>query len=141
MSQKYYSKYSGSDIDKAIEYALSMRNESGNTIVGSDVDNKADFNTLLDDNTYIAHYYINSYDDSYSPTKIELSVFHIDENTICQKYDYKGESVIRYYSIIDQSWSDWAFSKSILSVTENEEVTVSKPTLILRHVDTANLVN
>ena len=44
-------------------------------------------------------------------------------------------TVQRYHDRTDATWSDWAPVKNILSVEEDEVVSVGKPTLILRHVN------
>lgn len=133
-TSKYYAKFTGQELDKAIEYILHLKNEYGLKIIGSSIDDKADLNTIIDDGVYVAHYYINSYDDTLSSTRIELEVFAINEHILCQRYDVKGDTVQRYYDYTDRTWSDWAPVKNILSVEENEVVSVGKPTLILRHV-------
>lgn len=130
---KYYAKFSGQELDKAIEYAMQLKNESDIQVIGSTVDTKVDLNDLKDTGVYIAHYYTHSYDDTLSSLRIEVYVFPINEDVICQRYDVKGDTVQRYYSISEDVWSDWAPVKNILSVEEGAVVSVGKPTLILRH--------
>lgn len=130
---KYYAKFSGQELDKAIEYAMKLRNESDIQVIGSSVDTKVDLNEVKETGVYIAHYYTNSYDDTLSPLRIEVYTFPINDEIICQRYDVKGDTVQRYYSISEDIWSEWAPVKNILSVDEGEVVSVGKPTLVLRH--------
>ena len=130
---KYYAKFSGQELDKAIEYILKFKNEFGVTIIGSTIDTKVDLNTLKEDGVYVIHYYENSYDVTLSSSRIELQVFRINSDILCQRYDSRGDTVQRYYSESDMTWSEWAPVKNILSVEEDEVVSVGKPTLVLRH--------
>ena len=53
---KYYAKFTGQELDKAIEYVLQLKNEFGLKVIGSSIDNKVDLNTVTDDGVYVAHY-------------------------------------------------------------------------------------
>lgn len=134
-ANKFFSKFTGEEFDEAIEYILSLKADREFKIIGLTVDDKVDLNTLKEEGLYIIHYYYNSYDDTRSSNKIEVSVFNINSEIICQRYDLKGDTVQRYYDVTEDIWSEWAPVKNILSVDYNEEVSVGKPTLVLRHYD------
>lgn len=132
-TNKYYSKFSGTDLDKAVEYILKLKAEAGVIIIGSTPEEVVDLNNVTDIGNYVIHFYSNSYDDSQVPTLMELMVFEITDGIYCQRYDVRGETVQRLYSTVDKEFTNWAPVKNILSVEQDEVVSVGKPTLILRH--------
>jgi len=133
-AKKYFSRYQGEQFDQAIEYILSLRENSTSKVIASSPDNKADLDTIFDEEgIYTIHYYIHSYDDT-DESAIDLTVVFLDDNTVLQQYKANGTDVERSYNKTTGEWSTWSPVKPFLQLGQDEEVTVSKPTLILRKI-------
>lgn len=131
---KYLSQYEGEDFDKTIEWVKSQREFSTSHILESSPTVKVDLNDVsFQQGTFTIHYYTNSYDDS-SANPINLDVIFLNDGDILQRYDYFGNTVQRFKQ--GEVWSQWAFVKNFISVNEDDPVSVSADTLVLRSLAT-----
>lgn len=132
--KKYISKYQGAQFDQAIEYILSLRENSVMKTIESSPANKADLDTIVDEEgIYSIQYYIHSYDDT-DESAISLAVIFVDADTILQQYNANGTGVERIYTKSTGVWSSWLPVKSFIQASQNEVVSVSKPTIVFREI-------
>ena len=134
MAEKYQSRFSGEDLDRAIEIILSGQNtSSGHQIIDTSINNKADLNEIIEPSIYSIEYYINGYADSSDTYKpIHLCVADANENYRIQSYKIGNKEVYRYYRIEDELFTEWKVRESVKVVSSNEMVSVDAPTLIIR---------
>ena len=139
MASKYFSKYSGEDFDRAIEYALQMENEGVYQILESGVSNPINLNELTQPGFYSMSYYIGSYDDTRSGETIFVNVFTIGtDRDAGQIYKYNGRDYIRTYDASTTNWTLWEESETGLEykiIDTEEELHVNKSTLVFRKAE------
>ena len=133
MPSRYISKFSGEEIDHGIEAAIRLEKIVDHVKLDSTVDDKYDINHLLDPGIYDIDYYVNSYDDQSTQRPISVHVVQLSNGWIQQSYQIGAETVYRYYSVIDKIFKPWQVMSDIVSVNHEDEVEVSKPTIVLRH--------
>jgi hypothetical protein len=134
----FVSKYSGQEIDKAVEAALNAKDTIAHVLLKTSEEKKADLNDLLTPKVYRIEYYIHGYNDESTERPIDLSVKYIDENTIEQSYTDGDYVVVRTYDVLTQTFSDWDVDSSgigIISASINDNIEVKKPTLVLRYTE------
>lgn len=133
---KFISKYKGADFDKAIEYILREHNLSVFRTLECSIDNKIDLNTInYEEGVFTARYFTNSCDDN-DDSAVIMTVVFLDDTTVLQRYNLNGTDVQRIYDTESEEWTQWLPVKPFLRVSENEEVTVPKDTIIFREITT-----
>ena len=135
--KKYYSSYSGEEIDESVDYTQDMARTSTFTVAGRTIDNKVDLNKIIKPGIYVFHYYKNSMDDTRSSLAIKLEILYIDEDHVRQTYNYAGREVSRTYSKTTSTWTNWTYTGSPEVFLENEDdvVSVDTDTIIYRPYD------
>ena len=133
MSSKYFSKFTGAEIDIAIAHALKLSKDTTISIVESAYGSEVDLNDLKNPGVYIVHFYENSVDDARSSEPIILKVNHVTDTSIEQVYVLNGQTYHRYYIGVTDKWTTWSTSNDIISVDASKTVIVGKSTLVLRH--------
>ena len=133
MASRYISKFSGEEIDHAVEAAIKLEKIVDHIKLESTVDDKYDMNNLLDPGIYDIDYYVNSYNDHSSQKPITVHVVQLANSWLKQSYQIGSETVYRYYSLINKEFQPWKLMHDIVSVDHTEAVEVSKPTVVLRH--------
>ena len=133
MAGKYISKFSGKELDDAIQYTLQLSKKYKLFVVDSS--QVTDLNTIKDEGRYVIERFINSSDDTESPKYIELLVTTIGDGTIIQSYTSRGKSVERKYNGTKWlSWEEKIFDSNVIrTITKDEEITnISSPTMVFR---------
>lgn len=133
MGTKYFSSFTGAEIDASIKTALKLTKETAFDVIESAYGSEADLNSLKKPGIYIIRYYKNSADDSKSSDPIILKVNHVTDTSVEQVYVLNGETQHRYYIDVTKRWTEWVPSKEIISIDASQTVIVGKPTMILRH--------
>lgn len=133
----YKSKFSGAQIDEAVDRVLNGTTDLyGHIILECTESSKINLDDVLSPNTYTIAYYLNSYNDNSTVTPIVLTVTKLDAGTVEQRYSYGDGEVQRFYTSSTGTWSDWkirdVISTNILSINSDEEVKVTQPTLVIR---------
>lgn len=132
--KKYYSTYSGEEIDESVAYTQDMKRTSTFTVAGRTIDNKVDLNKIIKPGIYVIHYYQHSIDDTRSSLAIKMEVLYIDDSHIRQQYMYSGKQVSRVYNKTEDKWSEWTYTgrDTIILKNEDDKVSVASNTLIMR---------
>jgi len=128
---KYFSSYTGEEIDETITYVRKMMTDSPDHIVESTVDAKIDLNTMVEKGNYFIQYYTNSYDDTASGDQIKLTVIVLDEE-IRQIYTYLGKTVTRIYDKTKKTWGAWCIDAEFIIAEKGETIHVTKPTIVFQ---------
>ena len=133
MSTKYMSKYSGSEIDSAIGYALSLKENNVTQEITSTPENKVNLDTVATPGNYIVQYFSGGYDDSVTyKYPVTIQVAELSDGMLEQSYEYNGRKYARKYNPGTKEFGNWFVDSDVISAEEDEEVTVDSPTLILR---------
>lgn len=133
MGAKYFSKFTGAEIDTAIACALRISKETAFSVIDSSYGSEVNLNSLKTPGVFIIHYYENSADDTKSSEPIVLKVNHVTDTSIEQEYVLNGQVYHRYYIGVTKKWTTWTTANGIISVDASETVVVGKPTMVLRH--------
>ena len=130
------SKYSGEEIDAGIEAALNMRNMLAHVYYPSSEVNKADLNLFLQPKVYRIDYFVNGYAEDSGRRPIDLYVQYINDTTVQQSYKDGDNNLVRTYDVPTQTFTEWEIDASgtnVVIASINEEVSVKKPTFVLRY--------
>ena len=135
-NQPYRSRYSGSELDRAIEYSLKLLNDGPLQLVDTTLVNPAILSEILTPGMYSIAFYVDSYNDEKTGEPILLKVFSINDDVIGQRYETVGKEVERFYTISEATWSTWDDVKTWVTpyvlASADEEVVVKSPTIIFR---------
>lgn len=142
MAGHYNSKFSGAQIDEAVEKVLFGTGvENGLIVLECSESSKINLNDVTALKTYSIAYYTNSYDDNSNLSPIILTVTKVDDGILEQRYPIGDISVHRFFNSASATFSDWEIcenmASNLISVYGNTKVTVKQPTLVLRKVNTS----
>jgi len=134
----FRTKYSGEEIEAGIEAALNMKNMLAHVYYTSSPTNRANLNLFTQPKIYRVEYFTNSYNDNTTHRPIDLYVQYINDTTIEQSYVDGDDAVVRTYDTLTRTFSEWEIDinksgSSVMTASVNDEVTVKKPTFILRY--------
>lgn len=141
---KFYSEYTGEQLDEAIAYYLQQKESSATgKIIESSSDHPVDPDSFgmgsgegASSGTYVIDYMSGGYDESNMPMPVVLDVVVLPDGTVSQSYNHNGTTVYRVYDSTAQTWSSWKeLISAITMADEDEEVPVTGPTVIFRKIN------
>ena len=133
---KYFSVYTGEDIDDAVTWVKNHQRVSTAKILESSFENKIDLNTLRDEEgRFTIAYYYHSKDDTSTKT-INLDVIFVNDDLVIQRYELNGLVAQRSYYRAARAWTVWNFVKTFILADENEDIEVGTDTLVFRNINT-----
>lgn len=134
---RYLSKYTGEEIDEAVEKITHLDKVSDSITIESSPDNKFNVNDMLEmrNGNYQVSYFTGTADDSSTVRPITIRIRHLDSTTIEQRYEEKpGVVYYRTYNTLTGEFTPWTQSKTIVSIACGETLGVRETALVFRHV-------
>lgn len=138
---KYISKFSGRQVDEAVEIVRKQQELGTDKILDSTADKPVDLNTMLfEEGKYTIYYFTGADEGSTSGKPIEVEVFKYKDGAPGQRYEKNGTTVERKYDTETSTWGDWVPVTDFSTVTGDEVLQVSKDTIVYREVKDASEV-
>lgn len=135
---RYLSKYTGEEIDEAVEKINHLDKVSDSITIESSPDNKFDVNDMLEmrDGNYQVSYFTGTANDTSTIRPITIRIRHLDATTIEQRYEEKpGVVYYRTYNTLTKEYTPWTQSKTLYAIPRDETLGVLETALVFRGIN------
>lgn len=138
---KFTSKYSGKEIDAAIDEFKKQQELSTDKIIDTSVDEPIDLNNMVEnEGKYTVYHFSGAAEGTESGKPIEIEVFKYPDGNTGQRYEQNGVTVERKYNSETEEWGEWNPVKDFGVVEGDEVLDVQKDTVVYRVVADASAI-